>query len=57
MVISPYNYLEVEAKKISVPYLGSIRFDTELEASIGTPDKLQKTAFYKEIEDIRNLIL
>lgn len=37
---------------LSVPYLGALPFDPELEESIGVPEKLLQTAFARKLEKI-----
>ncbi|HEC89906.1 MAG TPA: ATP-binding protein, partial [Thermoplasmatales archaeon] len=50
MIDSDYVKKTVTSKNIK--YLGSIRFDSNLEESIGIPSKLLKTLFVKDLEKI-----
>jgi ATP-binding protein involved in chromosome partitioning len=42
-------YIQQEAKRLRVPYLGRIRFDDTLEEAIGNPDCLLKTPVMKDL--------
>jgi hypothetical protein len=44
-------------KKSSPEFIGTIRFDSFLESSIGNPEKLANTNFYKNLKKVVNLLL
>lgn len=49
------NYMGVSKKladKNGIQFLGSIRFDKEIESAIGNPEKLVSTQFFTELEKI-----
>lgn len=52
MTMSKTGFIRDEISKMSLPYLGSISFDHNLEPSIGKPEMLSKTDFMKELEEI-----
>jgi len=52
MVMKPGDFIKSEVKKLGVPYLISIKFDIELEDTIGITKKLIETSFYYKIKKI-----
>lgn len=52
MVMTNSDFIESEVKKMGCLYVGSVDFDSTLESSIGNPEKLRKTRFYKQIDEL-----
>ena len=49
MTLTPSSFIKEEVTKNGIPYLGRIRFDYQLEQSIGKPQSLGKTDFMKDL--------
>jgi len=45
-------YIEAETKKEKTKYLGVLDYDASVEASIGNPENLKKTRFYRQIRKL-----
>lgn len=43
------EYISKEASKLNVDYIGSLSYDTNIEAAIGKPIKLLETTFAKDV--------
>ncbi len=52
MAMNHTDYIEKETRKMGVKYIGLLYFDDFVEDSIGDPEKLMKTKFYKQISKI-----
>lgn len=52
MKMTGSSFVMEEIEALGVPFLGEIAFDSELEDSIGNPDKLLKTSFAKRLGEI-----
>jgi ATP-binding protein involved in chromosome partitioning len=52
MTMNNSSFIEEEAKRLHVRYLGKIRFDETLEDAIGKPDRLIKTNAMKNLTEI-----
>ncbi|MEM3641781.1 MAG: P-loop NTPase [Candidatus Bathyarchaeia archaeon] len=49
--------IQERVQRLSVPFLGEIPFDTEIEESIGKTSKLLKTVFAKKVDGIASKII
>jgi ATP-binding protein involved in chromosome partitioning len=56
MVMKHTEYIKRETEKISTQYLGFLDFDSQIEDSIGNPEKLQRTRFYKQVTKIEQYL-
>ena len=56
MKMTDSNFIKESVSKIKIKYLGNICFDKNLEESIGYPNKLQKTDFMKDFNNLLNKI-
>jgi ATP-binding protein involved in chromosome partitioning len=56
MSMTKSSFIRSEICEINLPYLGSISFDQNLENSIGDIDKLVKTNFMKDLDEITKSI-
>ena len=54
MKMTESNYIKDTVSKYNMAYLNSIMFDKNLEESIGLPDKLNGSAFMKDLNKIVN---
>ncbi|MDH5362379.1 MAG: Mrp/NBP35 family ATP-binding protein [Aigarchaeota archaeon] len=52
MKMEESNFIREKAGEHNIPYLGEIRFDRQLEASIGDVDKLLRTEFAQNLREI-----
>ena len=52
MKMTEGDYIKDSVKKYDMVYLNSIKFDKDLEDSIGIPDKLVNTIFMKDLSNI-----
>lgn len=52
MKMTEGDYIKDSVKKYDMVYLNSIKFDKDLEDSIGILDKLNKTSFMKDLDKI-----
>lgn len=52
MTMNDSEFIEKEANKLHVRYLGKIRFDEKLEEAIGKPESLKKTQAMKNLSKI-----
>lgn len=57
MVMNQTDYIKSEVTKIGVDYIGSLDFCEELEVSLGDPEKLMKTDFYKKVGELSPKII
>jgi ATP-binding protein involved in chromosome partitioning len=56
MSMTKSPFIRSEICEMDLPYLGSISFDQNLENSIGDIDKLLKTNFMKDLDEITKSI-
>jgi hypothetical protein len=49
--------IQQEAQKLSLKFLEEIRYDSEVEAAIGNPDKLLQTALADKVKHLCSKIL
>ncbi len=56
MKMTDSNFIKESISKLKIKYLGNICFDKNLEESIGYPNKLQKTDFMKDLNNLLNKI-
>ena len=57
MKINTKSEIAQQTKQLNLPYLGEIPFDSDVEAAIGKPSALLKTAIAREIKKIAAEIL
>jgi ATP-binding protein involved in chromosome partitioning len=57
MKMNSSEYIEDCVSSIGLSYLGSISFDKKLEDSIGIPDKLMRSGFMKDLENILTKVI
>ena len=57
MKIDDSNGLQLETKKLGLKYLGAIKYDPQVEASIGNPKKLLTTAMGKAMDNLKKAAL
>lgn len=49
MVMKPSGYVKSEVESLGLTYMGAIDYDEGLEETIGSPDRLMKTGFGKDV--------
>jgi ATP-binding protein involved in chromosome partitioning len=52
MVMRPLGYVRKEVEGLGLEYLGSVAYDEGVEGSLGDPDALRNTKFYKELGEV-----
>jgi len=52
MAMKHTDYIKNEVVKISTRYLGFLEYDTQVEDSIGDPEELRRTKFYKQVKEM-----
>lgn len=52
MVMRPLGYVRKEVEGLGLEYLGSVAYDEGVEGSLGDPDALRKTRFYRELGEV-----
>jgi hypothetical protein len=57
MEMKPSDYIKGNVSKMGISYLNSIKFDEDLEDSIGEPNLLTKTDFMNDFDKIIQKII
>jgi len=52
MVMEPSGYVKSEVESLCLTYMGAIDYDEKLEETIGSPDRLMKTSFSKQLRKL-----
>jgi ATP-binding protein involved in chromosome partitioning len=52
MVMRPLGHVRKEVEGLGLEYLGSVAYDEGVEGSLGDPDALRNTKFYKELGEV-----
>ncbi len=53
MKMADSNAVQLETQKLGLKYLGAIKYDPQVEASIGNPEKLLTTAMGEAMDNVK----
>ena len=54
MKMDTSNAVQRETQKLGLKYLGAVKYDSQVEASIGNPEKLRKTAMGEAMDKLKS---